>query len=274
MIDFYATIRYGHTRQYMPKDVHWLLPASSWARGKLCKPSLPNGLSTAADSGGFVATKIWGDYRYTPQQYFDWLCKFNPMWAATMDYCCEQEITGKNDGVVRERQQRTTDMAHLFWRDYRDTPWSWTPTIQGWEVEDYRRHANDLKPLLQEMQAHYTDLGKSFRVGIGTLCNRAKTDMILSVIHAVSDVLPGFSFHLWGVKLGVLKANLYLPHVISVDSAAWSPGGMKQAGLEARKERIKMGISEAKYDLTVALPRYLSKVEAALAKPKQMKLGM
>lgn len=273
MIDFYATIRYGHTRQYMPKDVHWLLPASSWARGKLCKPSLPDGLSTAADSGGFVATKIWGDYRYTPQQYVDWLDKFNPTWAATMDYCCEKEVA-ETRGIVRERQQRTTDMAHLFWRDYRDTPWSWTPTIQGWEVEDYHRHAQELKPLLLEMQAHYAAQGKSFRVGIGTLCNRAKTDMILKVITAVSEVLPGFNFHLWGVKLQVLKSKAYLPNVASVDSAAWSQGGMRGAGYDARRERISMGLSLAQYDLTVALPRYLDKVNRALNMPRQMQLSM
>lgn len=274
MIDFYATIAYGQTRHYMPTDVHWLLPASSWARAKLCKPSIPMGLTTAADSGGFVATKIWGDYRYTPQQYVDWLDKFNPAWAATMDYCCEQEITGKNDGVVRERQQRTTDMAYLFWQDYRDTTWAWTPTIQGWEVADYQHHAQQMKPLLDQMKTHYADLGKSFRVGIGTLCNRASTQMILRVINAVSEILPGYLFHLWGVKLAVLKSSIYLPHVVSVDSAAWHPGGLKRTSSEANSERAKLGMSQMEHALKVALPRYVGKVHAAMNTPKQMQLGL
>lgn len=74
MLEFYATIAAEQPRDYMPGDVAYLLPASSWARVKMRKPKLPTHVTRfAADSGGFVATKIWGDYRYTPQQYVEWL---------------------------------------------------------------------------------------------------------------------------------------------------------------------------------------------------------
>lgn len=76
-MNFYATIAYEQIRQFMP-GVPYLLPASSWARGMrkdgtLPAPAIPAHIpEVAADSGGFVATKIWGDYRYSPGQFDYW----------------------------------------------------------------------------------------------------------------------------------------------------------------------------------------------------------
>lgn len=268
MLTFYATISYGKTDDNMP-DIPWLLPASSWSRGGLPKPKLPpNVRHTAADSGGFVATFKWGDYRYTADEYVAWLDTFKPRWAATMDYCCEPEITGHNDGVVRERQQRTSDMAFEFWRSYRDAEWSWTPTIQGWEVEDYVRHAKELKPLIADFRRVSTS---DFRVGIGTLCRRASASMIAQVVTAVSEVLDDAPLHLWGVKLSVLKTRVELPNVASVDSGAWN-GLFGRDAEEARAHMRRHGLTQKRYELDVALPRYLAKVEEALSQPKQLVL--
>ncbi|NHM26934.1 hypothetical protein G7K71_08050 [Desulfofundulus sp. TPOSR] len=137
MLTFYATADSDSIRSYIP-PVPVMLPASSWARKGMKPPRLPDHISEkAADCGGFVATKLWGDYRYTPDQYVEWLSSWNPQWAATMDYCCEDEITTGQSGLVRYRQQRTTDMAWHFWQHYRDVPWAWVPTVQGWNVDDY-----------------------------------------------------------------------------------------------------------------------------------------
>src|SRR3954463_9031865 len=138
---FYATIDADSVRSYMP-PVPVLLPASSWARKHLSRPNLPAQITeTAADSGGYVATKVWGDYRYSPAQYVGWLATWSPGWAATMDYCCEDEITAGQPGLVRERQRRTTVKAQYFWHWHRRVPWAWVPTIQGWQVDDYVAHA-------------------------------------------------------------------------------------------------------------------------------------
>lgn len=147
-------------------------------------------------------------------------------------------------------------------------PWLWVPTIQGWEVADYVRHATEMKPLIETMAAHYGDRG--FRVGIGTLCARASTRMIQAVVLAVQRVLGPVPLHLWGVKLAVLKARVQLPQVVSVDSAAWYPGGLGRDGLEARAEKEQLGLTQREHALQVALPRYLEKVEKALQEPKQM----
>lgn len=264
-LTFYATVDADSIRDYMP-DVPYLLPASSFARKGMKAPKLPAHISeVAADCGGFVATMKWGDYKYTPAQYVDWLYTFYPKWAATMDYCCEPEIVA---GVgVRDRQNRTTDMAHLFWDTYQDAPWVWSPTVQGWDVEDYVRHAYELRPLITEMQSEYS-IDSAFRVGIGTLCRRASVSMIHQVASAVSEVLPGVPLHLWGVKLELLKSSNALPDaVVSVDSAAWNGLFMKGRDLYHRS-----GLSQREYCYQIALPSYLAKVEAALAKPKQISL--
>lgn len=273
---FYATVSYSRLFPHMP-NVPYLAPASSWARGlrkdgTIPAPRFPKQVQrVAADSGGFVATKIWGDYKYSPDQYVDWLDTFNPEWAATMDYCCEQEVAG-TCGIVRQRQDRTSAMTRLFWQDYRDSQWAWTPTIQGWEVEDYVHHAREMKPLIREMSTYYARRDRQFRVGIGTLCARASVSMINSVVHAVSDELPGVDFHLWGVKLGALKSNLDLTRVVSADSAAWDRGGLGADGVRDGHERRAMGITQREYIFSVSLPRYLNKVEAAIHTPKQRRL--
>lgn len=260
MITFYATICAGDERDYMP-DVPVMLPASSWARFGLPAPRLPDHVGErAADCGGFVATLRWGGYRYSPAQYVDWLYTFSPSWAATMDYCCEPEVAGRA-GIGHERQEATTEMAWRFWRDYGDVPWAWVPTVQGWEVADYRRHAREMVPLIREMARRCDE---RFRVGIGTLCRRASVTMILRVIDAVSGELPGVPLHLWGVKLAVLRAPRLLHNVVSIDSAAWNACFGK--GIE---ERRRSGLSEREYYYRVALPTYLRKVEEALARPKQ-----
>lgn len=267
---FYATIDSDSVRPYMP-DVPVLLPASSWARKGLAAPKLPVHVTErAADSGGFVATFRWGDYRYTPAQYAGWLRTWGPSWAATMDYCCEDEITGGKPGVVRERQRKTTEMARHTWDTYRRAPWCWVPTVQGWRVDDYRRHAGELRPLIEEM-ADYYGPGSEFRVGIGTLCRRASAAMVREVAHAVAAELPGVPLHLWGIKLSVLKDSIALPpQVVSLDSAAWSRlmhGGRYGAG--GWFEHRDAGMTQRQYIYGVALPRYLAKFEAALDEPKQ-----
>lgn len=282
-MDFYATLTYGHTRPYMPGDVLYMLPASSWARGiksngQFPAYNLPAHIKhVSADCGGFVASRIWGDYKYSPAQYVDWLTRFPSgvlKWAATMDYCCELPLTLGQQKAVIERQTKTTLNAWLFWDEWRHVPWAWIPTIQGWEVEDYIRHAQELKPLINQMQAHYQAIENPyFRVGIGTLCARADTQMINAVVRAVTEILPNTPLHLWGVKLGYLKSKVAIPeNVASFDSAAWSPGGLGRDGAIARRERLELGIPQRKHDYTVALPNYQRRIADALARPKQMSL--
>lgn len=277
MLEFYATldstITRETTKELLSPYVSYLLPASSWAGlqhrrtglvGIIPTPKLPSGLRLAADCGGFVATRVWGDYLYSPQQYVTWLETFNPVWAATMDFCCEPEVV-ENKGLVADRQTKTTMMAHHFWQHHRQTPWAWVPTIQGWVPDDYGRHAQELAPLIAEMAAHY-GANSEFRVGIGTLCRRDSAQMIHEVVSTVASVLPKARFHLWGVKLTAVQAGLPA-QVASVDSAAWN--GLFGRGINQWRTS---GMRQAHYVLTHRLPAYAAKVAQADSGPKQMRL--
>lgn len=267
-IEFYFTVASGRLNVVMPGDVAYMLPASSWSRDNMRKPNLPRHVKrVAADCGGFVATRIWGDYRYTPDEYVKWLETFNPVWAATMDYCCEDELTSQKHGIIRERQNKTTEMAYQFWRDYPSTPWQWVVTIQGWNTEDYVYHARQLKPLLNDMRKI---AGNEWRIGIGTLCNRASAKVIQEVVYRVSEVLSD-PLHLWGVKLSVLKSPLLLKNVVSVDSAVWH-GGFASDSKQKRAEMKRYGLSQREHDYLIALPRYRRKVERTADMDKQMRL--
>ena len=284
MLTFYPTISAGELGKYaqIPSA---LLPVSSWAGaalrrqekrglptdmviGRIPVPTIPVCMThVAADCGGFVATKKWGKYRYSPEQYVQWLDAIHPEWAARMDYCCENEITSGKPGIVRERQQLTTGMAYRLWDDYRDKPWVWVPTIQGWNVSDYIRHVGDMLPLIREMQEFYEARGQGhiFRVGIGTLCARASAEMIREVVMHVAKLMPGARLHLWGVKLGVFKSPIALPEqVVSADSAAWN--GMFKTGRNAWK---LSGYSQREWCFKVALPDNQAKLLAALSEPKR-----
>jgi hypothetical protein len=283
VITFYPTVSCGELGKYatIPRA---LLPASSWARDEVNKyghvrkrisvPTIPACMKDIAlDCGGFVATRKWGEYKYGIEQYVEWVERINPTWAATMDFCCENEITSGREGIVRERQEKTTEMAYHFYRSYGDASWTWVPTLQGWHPRDYHRHVQDMKPLIHEMQAYYTQrdgVSSAFRVGIGTLCARASASMIREVVMMVASELPGIPLHLWGVKLSVLQSPIHLPEqVVSVDSAAWN--GMFKTGRNAWKSS---GLTQRQYCFEVALPAYENKIRAALLQPKQMMLNM
>lgn len=288
MLKFYPTISQGEIGKYSLIETA-LLPVSSWAGyalrnqqrkglpteyviGPIPVPKIPACMTDiAADCGGFVATFKWGGvYRYTPAQYVEWLDAVNPTWAAMMDACCEDEITSGKQGVVQERQQFTTDMAYHLWEQYKEKPWVWVPTLQGWQVSDYIRHAGEMQALIHEMQCFYDTRGQGhiFRVGIGTLCRRASAEMIRDVVTAIASLFPTTLLHLWGVKLGLFKSPIALPEqVVSVDSAAWN--GMFGQGRNLWKETP---YSQREWCFKIQLPLYEAKVHYALSQPKQQEL--
>jgi hypothetical protein len=290
-LDFLPTLYYGCLRRFMP-DVKYMIPASSWAgyemkrhgyiRKKIPVPSLPGHLSYwAADSGGFVAMKLWGTYPYTPDQYMRWLesVRIAPAWAAIFDFCCEQNLcqTQAYEVFVRDQQERTTEMIYHFWQRYRHTcSFPLVPTIQGSTPESYRRHARQLRPLLEEMQAFYGP-SSEWRVGVGSLCKRTRISDIVDILTVVHQELPGMNLHGWGLKVGAFKAKMgvkgkirvQLPGIKSADSATWH--GF--FGSDHKKWK-KSGKTKMRYAYEIALPEYLAKVEEALSLPEQLILPL
>lgn len=296
-VTFYATLDAttltAGTLAYIPATAV-LLPASSWAglwrrdrrkaqkragtntyaRTQLPLPALPPALDYAVDPGGYLMTLVYRQYLYTPRELVTWCQALTPapQWVATPDRCCEPELIAADAGKIALRQAWTTRMAWHCWRTYRAGAWAWVPTVQGWAVSDYIRHATELAPLIAEMAAYYGP-GSAFRVGIGTLCRRLSTSAIRAVVSAVAAILPGIPLHLWGVKLGTLQDRVQLPvSVVSVDSAAWN--GNQQI---VRAVWQATGQTRRRYVLTAptaGLRGYLAKVAAAQTNPKQMEMAL
>ena len=262
--EFYATFDVDSLCSSIPPDIPVLLPASSWARKGLQPPRMPAQVTLrAADSGGFVASRIWGEYRYSLEHYVTWLLSWRPVWAATMDYCCEPELAV----VTAERQRRTTENGWAAWTHFRQAPFAWVPTIQGWLPEDYRRHASEMQPLIEDMQVAYAD-NPYFRVGVGTLCRRNDAAMVQAILNAIREVLPGTPLHLWGIKLDALR-SIDLTQVVSSDSAAWH-GNFYHERAQTRQQAAEAHMSMRRYAVTVKLPTYVSRVQAAVAESRQV----
>lgn len=290
MIELYATIDVDSVRPAdMPADIPYMLPASSWWRKKFPAPKLAPGLRVAADCGGFVMTRKHGGYPFTPWTYDDWLSDIPGLeWAAMFDYCCEDEL--RQDPAywhapVKARQSWTNSLAAHFLENFGHRPWAWVPTVQGWETDDYKRHAEALAPLVAEFQrwyATFTDYdyapegsddteawqdferragaAAAFRVGIGTLCRRASQDQIRDIVEAVTSVLGPVPLHLWGVKLSRLSAHDLPSNVVSCDSAAWN-GRIGDNIENVNAEQRRLGMTQRQYGYRIALPRYVDRFQ-------------
>jgi hypothetical protein len=294
---FYYTIGSDEWRpQWFSINAPIMLPASSWAGeevkeyGRVRKsiapvtrlPSTDTISKKAADSGGFVAMNKWGgEYRYTPSQYVEWLDGWLPDWSACMDFCCEDELTRGKPGIVRERQQKTTEMAYHIWETYRDRSYTWVPTIQGWKVNDYIVHAREMKKIIQEMQAFYDvrdgQEQSEFRVGIGTLCRRLNVKTIRAIALAVAQELPKVRcYHLWGVKKTLWKSPVVLPFKVSSDSASWNMKAYYaqrepewKKWVEEQKAAGDQEASNRKHRYKVLMFETQAEIDEAMSQPKQ-----
>lgn len=273
-MQFYPTFDADSIRLNMPA-CPVLLPASSWARlprkadRALPVPRIPAQVpKLAADSGGFVASLrakklgLADGYSYSSDEYVIWLQALGPRlsWAGMFDYCCAGATERQ---VVRERQVKTTAMARLFWKRYQGMGIVFVPTVQGQTVADYRRHARELRPLIEEMARTYRQR-RAWRVGIGGLVQRG-AETIRQVCAAVAEELPGIPFHLWGLSLRTLRSPMVLPRqVISCDSSSWN----WRYGQNLEECRAS-GLSVRQWVITVALPRYRANVQQDQETPQQ-----
>ena len=234
-----------------------------------------------ADCGAFTATLKWGgSYRFTPIQYIRWLSHWKPHWAATFDLCCLSTSRGDpGDTIVAERQAWTSYMAWHFWELYRDVPWCWCPSVQGYSLDQFEQHARELLPLIRQMHDYYRDdgwwdeeqldtqYGNTFRVGIGSLCGRPLT-FILEVITCIQSIIGiDIPLHLWEIKLRELQVGASLDGVVSCDTGAWN--GL--FGREHEKRRAS-GLSVTEYSWQVSYPSYAKKVAHTQHLPIQLTL--
>jgi hypothetical protein len=273
-MEFYATTDADSVSlklwPHIPPGAYLISAASWWRRyGRLRVTPLPPQMSpVGGDCGGYVITRVrkLDVWPFDDDELATWYAGMGVAWGATRDHCCEPDIAR---GAICERQEMTTENAAAAWRRFRDAPFAWVPTVQGWEPDDYTRHARQLAPLVREMQAHYGP-GSAFRVGVGTLCKRADALMARRVVQAVARELPGVPLHLWGLTHRVFDSHAALaPQVASLDSAAWN--GHFGKGHELWK---RSGMQKRAYAYAVALPAYRARYETRATRPRNYELDL
>ncbi len=231
---------------------------SLFKRGKFTGYKAYAGHDTALDSGGFVAMKKYGGYRWSVEQYVALAKDMRPTWWAQMDFCCEPEIA-PDRATIWKRIDLTA--AHLnecqSFARLTDTTLP-MPVLQGWMPEDYC-----VGPIY-DAAFQWPAL-----VGIGSVCRRQVKgpDGILSVVNALDRKVPRHvQFHLFGVKSTALESLLEnFPHrIASVDSMAWN--------MASRWEAYHDGVTRDEAHRTRHMEEWYKRQIVRLAKPKQLQM--
>jgi hypothetical protein len=168
----------------------------------------------ALDSGGFselTAGSTWS----TPARTYAaevrrWAAEIGRLvWAAPQDWMCEPIMLRRTGLSVGDHQART--LASVLELRALEPALPWAPVLQGWTVDDYRRHAD-------AYQAAGVDLAGEPLVGLGSVCRRQGTEGRQIAAALVAHV-PGLRLHGFGVKVTGLARGAAL---VSADSMAWS----------------------------------------------------
>ncbi len=219
-------------RFWNPKKERFNHPGKRYARQKWTMVNLAK-LDIALDSGGYVAMKKYGGFRFCHQEYLEfangwgWTCYFQ------MDYCCEPDLGGE---AAHRVDLTASSLLHSLqildgWRargytHLRDP----VPVIQGWEVDDYLRSVDLTGAALAGAGRLWPDL-----VGIGSVCRRGQDAAIIRVVRSVLGALPPHvGVHLFGVKGTALKELCNNPRIISADSQSWDRAERWEAEREGR----------------------------------------
>lgn len=175
----------------------------------------------ALDSGGFTELNLYGRWQTTPARYVEAVRRYvaelgNLEWASPQDWMCEPWVVTKTGLSVAEHQARTVENYLVLTDLAPDLPFM--PVLQGWELDDYHRHAD-------AYAAAGVDLMAQPVVGIGSVCRRQATAEIAGIFDSLKA--RGLHMHGFGVKSEGLA--LYADSVVSADSLAWSYSARKLA---------------------------------------------
>jgi hypothetical protein len=169
----------------------------------------------ALDSGGFTELSMFGRWETLPGWYAEEAMRYQREiggldFAAVQDWMCEPFMIGKTGLSVAEHQERTILSYLDLKRTAPGVPWA--PVLQGWEVDDYLRHA-------EQYRAAGIDLKACPRVGVGSVCRRQASYQAFELFSALKPL--GLRLHGFGLKQGFLR-HAFAAGLESFDSLAWS----------------------------------------------------
>jgi hypothetical protein len=171
----------------------------------------------ALDSGGFTEVSKYGADAYKswpPRIYASWVLTLMLEvglleWAAIQDWMCEDEMLLKTHMTVAQHQALTLRSYLTLMSINPFIPW--VPVLQGYTVEDYKRHVGDY-------YSHGIDLSALPLVGLGSVCRRQTLTPIVGLCNWLKG--QGLRVHGFGVnKTGLPELAAYLD---STDSMAWA----------------------------------------------------
>jgi len=196
----------------------------------------------ALDSGGFVAMRRYGGYRWSVLDYIDLAVMLRPVFWAAQDYACEPEIAADSREVARRIRSTVFTLGETFARVIhwnQELPGQPAtapmPVIQGWRPGDYRTCVKLIEDHIISDPAAAQILGSNewpATVGVGSVCRRNLTgpNNLYQVIDALEDALPSpVRLHLFGVKSTAVAKLKDRPRVASVDSMAWNYAARREA---------------------------------------------
>jgi len=187
-------------------------------RKDFSRPRSLAGLDLALDSGGFVAMKRYGGYRWTASQYVGLAQYLRPAWWAQMDFCCEPEIASDSTAVRSRITQTVAGLQECQRIADGEGVARPMPVLQGWKPEDYTQG-----PIYEQ------DYAWPSLVGVGSVCRRqvGGPNGVMAVVEAINAKVPqSVQFHLFGVKSQAITALFeeFPNRVASMDSQAWAMG--------------------------------------------------
>lgn len=174
----------------------------------------------ALDSGGFTELAMHGRWLTTPAGYVARVRRYADeigrlQWVAPQDWMCEPFMLAKT-GLTVAQHQANTIRSFVELRQQLGT--LVVPVLQGWDLDDYRRHAD-------AYSAAGIDLDDEQLVGLGSVCRRQATGQAEAIVWALHPI----RLHGFGMKTEGLRR--YGAGLASADSMAWSYQARKRPPL-------------------------------------------
>lgn len=200
-------------------EVTWLaraaVPLFVSRRRLAMRRSLPRAIAPwALDSGGFTELAMHGRWTVATLAYAAEVRRFRDDvgqldWASIMDWVCAPPALAKTGLTVLEHQRRTIRSFLDLKGIAPDLPWA--PVLQGWELDDYLRHADAWERVGVRLHAQLV-------VGVGSVAGRQHEPIVGQLFARLHE--RGLRTHGFGLKVkGLAQAHQY---VASADSMAWS----------------------------------------------------
>ena len=167
------------------------------------------------DSGAFTTIATHGGYPEPVSAYAEAIRRWaapNLLAAVAQDYMCEPHMLARTGLTVADHQRLTIE-RYIALMQCNTGGVRILPVLQGYEPEDYARHA----------LAYGRWLAKGQWVGVGSICKRnGKPGAVLEVLRAIKNVRPDLRLHGFGLKTTSLAVPEIRALLESADSMAWS----------------------------------------------------